>query len=110
MENGNIGRPYQVSTAEGGTQPRWRADGKELFYISNGNLMAVEVNTAPKLEFSLPKMLFAAGLDHPGNGTLMRYSVSSDGKRFLINGGTRADEASTAPIHVVLNWMAALKR
>ena len=110
FNSGTPGRQYQVSTEAGGSQPRWWPDGKELFYISNGNLMAVEVHAGSALEFGTPKRLFSTGLDHPGSASGMRYAVSPDGKRFLINTGVGTNETNTAPIQIVLNWTAAPKR
>jgi serine/threonine protein kinase/Tol biopolymer transport system component len=96
------GSKWQVSN-EGGGEPRFRRDGKELFYLAaNGKLMAVEVkaNTSG-LEFSAPKPLFDT---HSQN----RYSVTADGQRFLIN--KPVEESASAPITVILNWTAEAKR
>src|SRR5262249_2436512 len=50
---------FQISTGEGGRQPRWRRDGKELFYLSaDDRLMAVDVKTQPRFEAGAPKPLF----------------------------------------------------
>ncbi len=98
------GRPFQVSTA-GGTQPKWRKDGRELFFAHAGTLMAVDVQFSPKLELGAPRPLFAAGLYQAASGNIHRYDVSPDGKRFLINSVPAAD-TGPIPIHVVLNWNA----
>jgi Tol biopolymer transport system component len=98
------GRPFQVSTA-GGTQPKWRRDGRELFFANVGTLMAVDVQLLPKLELGVPKPLFAAGLFQGGPANTSRYSVSPDGKRFLINSSPPGDSGPT-PINVVINWNA----
>jgi hypothetical protein len=107
------GSKFQVSTG-GGLQPRWRGDGKELFYIApDGKLMAVEVKTSPKFEAGIPKALFTHrvtrgpfSLASPG----FRYAVSRDGKRFLVNGLAQADDPDSAPIAVVVNWTAGVKK
>jgi Tol biopolymer transport system component len=96
------GSKWQVSS-DGGSWPRFRRDGKELFYLAaNGKLMAVEVkaNTSG-LEFSAPKPLFETH-------TTDRYAVTADGQRFLIN--TAVEESASAPITVILNWTAEAKR
>jgi serine/threonine protein kinase len=93
----------QVSVA-GGAQPRWRRDGKELFYVSTDRtLMAVTVRTTPTaLEAGAPVALF----DLPNERS--RYDVSADGQRFLITQGLR--ELPPSPINIVLNWASALKK
>lgn len=96
------GGKWQISS-EGGRSPRFRRDGKELFYLAaNGKLTAVEVKTnASSFEFSVPKPLFEAQ-------TTGYYAVTGDGQRFLLN--TPVEESASAPITVVLNWAAELKR
>jgi Tol biopolymer transport system component len=96
------GSKWQVSS-EGGSLPRFRRDGKELFYLAaNGKLMAVEVKANPSgLEFSAPKPLFDAH-------STARYAVTGDGQRFLMS--TPVEESTTAPITVILNWTAEAKR
>src|SRR3989475_1972864 len=93
---------WQVSTG-GGIQPRWRADGKELYFIApDGKLMAASI-TAAGATFSTgtPVPLFPVGLV-PGLGANnQQYAVSRDG-RFLIN--QRVETSTTAPITLLLNW------
>jgi serine/threonine protein kinase len=105
---------FQISTGEGGRQPRWRRDGKELFYIStDGKLMAVEVKTEPRFAAGAPKPLFDVRT-FPSTGSAggpFRYDVAPDGKRFLIDSrATSTEDSDSAPITVVLNWPAALKK
>jgi len=102
------GGKWQVSTG-GGVQPRWRGDGKEIFYIApDRTLMAVEVKATPALSFSAPRALFPTRV-HALTESQVRnaYLPTADGQRFLING--RLEEAST-PFTLVLNWAAAVKR
>ncbi len=98
---------WQISTA-GGTEPAWRRDGKELFYLSaDGKMMAVEVNTeSANFQAGIPKPLFQAQLVE---GLLWRnrYVVSADGQRFLILAPT--GETASNPITVVVNWPVDLK-
>jgi Tol biopolymer transport system component len=96
-------RRWPVSTA-GGTQPRWRRDGKELFYAGRDNrLMAVTIDASGRdLKIGEPQPLFEA---RPV-GARSFYDVSPDG-RFLVN-VVRADSASPS-ITLVQNWTAALK-
>ena len=100
---------WQIST-NGGEQPRWRGDGKELFYLSSdGHVMAVPVNTG--VSFSTggaPVALFQANPRQPVSYLdIFAYDVTRDGQRFLIN--TDVKPADTVPITVVLNWTAGLK-
>ncbi|MDA2930745.1 protein kinase [Acidobacteria bacterium AH-259-O06] len=100
------GGKWQIST-QGGVEPRWRRDGKELFYIAGSNLMAVEVNTrGSSLEAGIPKVLFEASF--AGLGTRNSYVVSADGRRFLII--TPVEQAASSPITVVLNWTTELAK
>jgi serine/threonine protein kinase/Tol biopolymer transport system component len=99
------GGKWQISTA-GGTLPRWRRDGTEIFYLAPDNkLMAAAVNgKGSRFEVGAVKPLFETrGLDVTRN----RYAVSADGQRFLIN---TDPQITSAPITVVLNWAAGLKK
>jgi Tol biopolymer transport system component len=92
----------QVSIA-GGSQPHWRRDGKELFYLAiDRKLMAVPVGTTPGFEAGVPVALF----ELPNVGS--HYDVAADGRRFLVTGGLR--ESAPSPAVVVLNWTAGLKK
>ncbi|MCU1235578.1 MAG: serine/threonine protein kinase [Candidatus Solibacter sp.] len=101
------GGKWQVSKG-GGDQPQWRRDGRELFYISaDSKMMAVEVSANPSFRSGAPKALFV--VPALGGGTIgTRYRVSADGKKFLIN--CLAASSASAPITVVLNWQAGLKK
>ena len=97
------GGKLQVSTA-GGTFPRWRADGKELFFIApNAKLMSVPVGPSHStFEAGSPVALFQTHIVTGGVAALeSQYAVSGDG-RFLIN--TRVDESTPTPITLILNW------
>jgi serine/threonine protein kinase len=102
------GGKWQVSTT-GGVQPRWRRDGKELFYLApDGTLMAVPMvppAAGRSVEAGSPVKLFSTSIN-AGQGGMLRqqYAVSSDGQRFLINAVPEA--AAVAPITIVLNWKA----
>ena len=103
---------FQVSNG-GGRQPRWRRDGKELFYIADdGKLMAVDVKTGSRFEAGIPHALFDPRIFNVGAAVnVFRYDVTPDGQRFLVN-TAKQGEAATAPdaVTVVLNWTAGLKR
>jgi Tol biopolymer transport system component len=99
------GGKWQIST-EGGSDPRWRRDGKELFYrAADGKLMAVEVKGGSIFEARSPKVLLATP---PLNFFDRNYAVTADGQRFLIS--TPVRDASSEMITVVINWTAELRR
>jgi eukaryotic-like serine/threonine-protein kinase len=100
---------WQVSI-DGGRWPRWRHDGKELYFASTRNVLtAVDIREkGNNLEVGRPVSLFPV---HPSLRTyrsgMIDFDVSPDGKRFLLN--SAADE-NTRPLTLVVNWMAALKK
>ena len=99
-------RKWQVST-DGGYEPRWRADGREIYYLSQDRkLMAVSVGTAPA--FGVPKVLFQTRVPEGVTARRTHYVPSRDGQRFLVN--TQSLDAPPGPITVVLNWQAELKK
>jgi Tol biopolymer transport system component len=102
------GNKWQIST-NGGSQIRWRRDGRELFYVAlDGRLMAVAIgvsSNAQAPEVGTPVALFApplGGAVQQGDSR-HQYMVASDGQRFLV--ATVTEEANT-PITVILNWKA----
>ena len=101
------GKKWVVS-AGGGYQPRWRRDGRELLYFSpDGKLMSVDV--APGPSFGAPKVLFQPPIYGGGANSSNRFwDATKDGQRFLIN--TIASESGPAPMTVLLNWQAELKK
>ena len=104
---------WQISAA-GGTQPRWRGDGKELYYVTpDRKLMAVEVKAAaPSFDRGAPRALFElrSSID-ASNAFLWGYVPSADGKRFLAAEipGTTGD-APAPPLTVVVNWLGSVKK
>jgi serine/threonine protein kinase/Tol biopolymer transport system component len=101
------GEKFPISIA-GGVQPRWRSDGKELFYVSqDAKLMAVSVNTSAGFEHGAPTTLFdvvvtsnvIVGFD---------YIVDGNGERFLIR--TPAKTSKSASATVITNWLATAQK
>jgi Tol biopolymer transport system component/tRNA A-37 threonylcarbamoyl transferase component Bud32 len=103
------GGKWQVSTG-GGEQPRWRGDGKELFYLSSDRkMMAAPVTSGANFDAGSPVALFQTTPRQPVSFTdQFVYDVSRDGQRFLIN--TPVKQAESAPMSVVLNWPAKLNK
>jgi eukaryotic-like serine/threonine-protein kinase len=100
-------RKWRIS-GDGGAQPHWRSDGKELFYISlDRNIVSVPVKTGPAFEVGTAAPLFASTLRLSSDSTLSEYDITADGKRFVI---TVSDDRHPAPLTLLLNWTAALNR
>jgi hypothetical protein len=99
---------WPIST-EGGSQPRWTPNGRELLYLRrDGMLMSVPVETAPTFVKGAPKSLFKTGLAGV-DSFRMDFVPSADGKRILLS--TPVNDGGDRPaITVVLNWPALLKR
>ena len=92
-------RKVQISVA-GGDSPRWRADGKEVFYIGPGRtLMAVDVQPGDDLKLGAPRALF----EFPGG--IEGWDVTPDGQRFLVN--VPVLESNALPLSLVVNWPPA---
>ncbi len=101
------GGKWQISTS-GGDQPRWRRDGRELFYMApNQTLMAVPIAPGAAFEPGAPVTLFRT---HAAPGSLTgdrnHFVVTPDGQKFLV---INLVEENAQPITVVLNWAAAVK-
>jgi dipeptidyl aminopeptidase/acylaminoacyl peptidase len=98
-------RKWTVSTG-GGYEPRWRGDGRELYYLAeNRTLMSVSITDGPSV--GVPRPLFQTRVSAGVHPQRTNYVPSRDGSRFLVN--TQRSDAPPAPITVVLNWIAALK-
>jgi len=97
----------QISTG-GGAAPRWRSNGKEIYFISGIKLMAVDVTQGPKISVGTPRELFHdAGLGRI-DGTVA-YQPNADGTQFLVArpvGGAPV----TRPLTVVTNWQSAYEK
>ena len=98
------GRKYPISP-NGGRNPHWRADGKELFYLdASGAMTAVQIDATDTVKAGLPKMLFPAGVVSADQV----YAVTKDGQRFLVS--TRPQNAAATPLTVILNWTSTLPK
>ena len=100
------GAKWQASS-NGGEVPKWRRDGKELFFLDlTGNLTAVDVNPdANAVRLGTPHALFRAAGVRAATGP---YAVTADGKKFLINSGAVKEE--NVPLTLVQNWAAEVKK
>ena len=100
---------WQVS-ANGGEQPRWRGDGKEIYFLSaDAKLMAASVDTKTEFESGTPTVLFQTDpRERVATTEVIVYDVSRDGQRFLSN--TNYNNGSAHPISLVLNWKSEMKK
>jgi hypothetical protein len=92
-------------SSEGGREPVWSADGRELFYRNGSQMMAVEVTADPAFRLERPTLLFEAEyyIDRDGHPA---YSVSPEGKFVMVEDV----QATPAQVHVVTNWFEELRR
>ena len=104
-------RPFPVNeqvlpiSRDGGRAPRWRADGRELFFLApDGTVMTAATDTTGDLTAAVAKPLFPTGSSFTGN--LRPYAVTRDGQRFLIPVPRKEPDSIT----VVLNWPAAVDK
>jgi hypothetical protein len=107
---------WKISIA-GGEQPRWRGDGKELFFMAaTEKMMAVPVKamagTKPSFEPGKPEPLFDAHFPETPTNSLFEYDVTADGKRFLLDtvGPIGGGSVSVPLLNVVVNWDSGLKK
>jgi eukaryotic-like serine/threonine-protein kinase len=114
-------RPFPVPSGgkwmiskDGGFQPRWRRNGKELFYVSaEAMLMEVDVSLSPVFKAGIPKALFPVSFSGSSDIIGTGYDVTTDGQRFLIEKVTTGDGpgAPVSPVlTVVVNWESGLKK
>jgi serine/threonine-protein kinase len=102
------GGKTQIS-AEGGVEPVWARNGRELFYRNGDKMMATAVETKPTFAAAKPKLLFERHYEPSPQSFLANYDVSPDGQRFLMINASEQEQASTQ-INVVQNWFEELER
>jgi eukaryotic-like serine/threonine-protein kinase len=104
------GQAKRLVSRGGGAEPRWRADGRELFYVSaDRRLMAVPTTIGQVFEAGAPVALFEMNVNDLGGVSFSRrYDVTPDGQRFVLQELTRRDSPSA--LTVVVNWSALLPK
>jgi serine/threonine-protein kinase len=110
------GLKIQISS-EGGTDPVWKRDGRELFYRNGDSMMAVAVTTNPPFRAGRPLELWKGHYSHgmssscgPPGATSSNYDVTADGSRFLMIKDDDQDRAASKEIVVVLGWANEVRR
>jgi serine/threonine-protein kinase len=96
---------WQVST-EGGTQPLWNPNGREIFYRSGDKMMVVSVSTGRAPTLSAPTLLFETPYAFGAGVTIPNYDISADGRRFVMV----KEDSNASRLNVVINWFEELKR
>jgi eukaryotic-like serine/threonine-protein kinase len=104
------GGKWQIST-DGGGEPLWNPNGRELFYRSGNKMIAVEITTQPSISVGKPKVLFTGQYQQSPNPIPnANYDVSPDGQRFLMLKPGGQEQEGPTQINVVLNWFEELKQ
>jgi eukaryotic-like serine/threonine-protein kinase len=101
------GGKWQIST-DGGTEPVWNPNGRELFYRNGPKMMAVDITTQPSFSAGKSRMLFE-GPYLSLTATIPSYDAAPDGQRFLMLKASEQEQSSNQ-INVVQNWFEELKR
>ena len=94
-------------SAEGGGEPVWSRDGKELFYRSGDKMMAARIATEPELAADRPVVLFEGAYEASLGGVATNYDVAPDG-RFVMIRREQDSRPTEQQINVVLNWFEEL--
>jgi Tol biopolymer transport system component len=104
------GQRLPVST-NGGLYPRWRADGRELYYVTpDRDLMAVDIEPGNTPRLGLPERLFELPISAPDTQPFTtKYAVSRDGQRFIVH-RVADDQEDAVPLTVIVNWHAVIKK
>jgi Tol biopolymer transport system component len=102
------GGKWQIST-DGGMDPVWNPNGRELFYRNGNKMMTVDISSKPGFAVGKPRMLFE-GKYEGAPVPVANYDVSPDGQRFLMLKPSEQEQAAPTQINVVLNWFEELKR
>jgi len=101
----------KILSTDGGEAPRWRADGRELFYMNGGAIFSIAVQPGSDQEFGAPQKLFSQRLlgDFPSPAPGGRYfDIAPDGQRFLLV--LRKEPSGQSPVSVVVNWPSMLQK
>ena len=102
--SGTTGGKRQVST-QGGNRPRWRRDGKELFYTFGDQVWAAEVNVnGAAIEIGRVRKLFDVG------SPISAFDVFADGQKFILARGIETATAAAQPLTLVQNWTLKLRK
>jgi len=99
------GGKWQIST-DGGNEPVWGPQGREIFYRNGDQMMVVAIAAGSGLSVSKPRLLYKGNYERAPTHVLGSYDVSPDGKHFVM---IRSDQPAVTQINVVLNWFEELE-
>jgi dipeptidyl aminopeptidase/acylaminoacyl peptidase len=91
---------------DGGTQPKWSRDGRELFFRTGNRMYVVDVSRSGGWKASPPRVLFEQRFAYGSSQTLANYDVLADGQHFVMV----KDDTSAGHVNIVLNWFQDLNR
>jgi Tol biopolymer transport system component len=98
-----------IISSSGGTEPRWRRDGRELYYLAaDGKMMSVSIETTPLFRPGTPSVLFQTRVPPPTTIYRTTVDATADGQRFLIK--TPLADTASPSVTVVSNWTATFAR
>ncbi|MFQ5701993.1 MAG: TolB family protein, partial [Acidobacteriota bacterium] len=102
----DLGPRHKISI-DGGGEPVWSPDGRQLFFREGGRMLAVDIEYAPAFSASRPRVLFTGEYDAAPVSGHQHYDISLDGKKFLMI--KHGEPAGPGEVRVVLNWSEELK-
>jgi Tol biopolymer transport system component len=93
-----------------GRAPVWSPDGRQIYYLSEGNMMAVAVDADSDLTLGVPRLLIEGPLD--SGGPVRTYDLTPDGTRFIFARGVESPKRAEPirKLHIVFNWLEELER
>jgi len=97
-----------IVSTEGGSEPIWAPNGRQLYYRNVWKMMAVDIKTDPAFVAGKPRMLFEHRYLRGAQAN--NYDIHPDGERFLMNQETDQPPQDVRQIHLVVNWLEELKR
>ena len=100
----------QRVSSNGGHEPLWSADGRELFYLLGNSVMAVAVTPGPEFSFTAPRTLFSGPYLQDTSAGTRTYDVARDGRFLMILPAGENAAGAPASIVVVQNFGEELKR
>jgi tricorn protease-like protein len=102
------GGKFMVSK-DGGFQPAWRRDGKELFFVSpDARMMSALIDATGEFHAGIPTPLFPLSINLNSLIGGRQYGVTKDGTRFLVNAAQQTSRVT--PLTVVVNWLDAVQK
>jgi serine/threonine-protein kinase len=95
---------------DGGTEPVWAANGRELLYRNRGQFVAASIRSVSPFRVDPPRVLFTTRGEYDSTTPLRSWNVTADGQRFLLMRFAESADKPVTAINVVLNWAAELTR